>query len=184
MAQKLVAHLTTDQLREHYHSSTRNAEQIRWHALLLKSEGHSAKSIAAIVHRHPDSIRVLIRRYNADGPSVVRDKRADNGGQFLLPAEQLDALREVLKTAPPDHGVWTTAKVAEWIANEIGREQVHSTTGFRYLRRVKHSHQVPRPSHLKSDKAAQEQLKKGASASPRLGERCRTGGDGRGVGTG
>jgi len=169
MAQKLAAHLTTEQLRERYHTCTRNTEQIRWHALLLKSEGRSAKDIAAIVYRHPDSIRVLIRRYNAEGVEAVRDKRQDNGGAFLLPAEKYDALREALSSAPPDHGVWTTAKVADWIADETGRDQVHSTTGFRYLRRIKRSHQAPRPSHLKSDEAAREQLNEGGSSEHEAG---------------
>jgi len=78
MAQKLAAHLKREQLRERYHTCTRSTEQTHWHALLLKSEGHSAKGFAAIVHRHPDSIRALVRRYNAEGVEAVRDKRQDN----------------------------------------------------------------------------------------------------------
>jgi len=53
-----------------------------------------------------------------------RHQRREPPSHALLNAEQLEQLRSSLKQTPPDKGLWTGPKVADWIAKKTGREKV------------------------------------------------------------
>jgi hypothetical protein len=55
-------------------------------------------------------------------------------------------LAKALRTSAPDGGLWTAPKVAAWITDKTGQE-VHQTTGWRAMRRLGFSLQVPRPAN-------------------------------------
>jgi transposase len=78
----------------------------------------------------------------------------------LLNAEQLEQLRSSLKQPPPDKGLWTGPKVADWIAKKTGREKVWPQRGWDYLKKCRYSSQRPRPHHTKADPVAQQEFKK------------------------
>ena len=78
----------------------------------------------------------------------------------LLTTQQLEKLSIVLKEVPPDKGIWTGPKVAQWIGAEIGREKVWPQRGWDYLKKCRYSLQTPRPRHKKGDKIEQEKFKK------------------------
>ena len=60
------------------------------------------------------------------------------------------ALTAALGEAPPEGGLWTSAKVAAWIAARTGRERVAPQRGWDYLKRTGHSRQAPRPRHARA----------------------------------
>ena len=105
----------------------------------------------------PRTIREIAQRYRQFGPVALVDQRAHSPGAApILVAEQQDELREALQNAPPDGGVWTGPKVAQWIAAKTGR-RVHRQRGWDYLRRLKG---IGAPTH--ADKhAAQPQADDG-----------------------
>jgi transposase len=62
----------------------------------------------------------------------------------------LERLRVRLADPPPDGGLWTSGKVARWMAGALGREAVSAQRGWEALRRIGWSIQKPRPRHPKA----------------------------------
>jgi transposase len=60
---------------------------------------------------------------------------------------------------PADAGIWTSQKVADWLASKRGKK-VNVARGWEWLKRLGFSLQTPRPRHAKADKQAQEAFKK------------------------
>ena len=80
-------------------------------------------------------IEQLVVRYNAEGPESLGDLRRRNGAAArVLKPEVLDKLRVRLKEPPNDGGLWTSAKVAAFIARELGLEQVAVQRGWEALK--------------------------------------------------
>lgn len=156
---KLEPHLSVAELQQRYRTARDASEARRWQALWLLSQDQPIGSVATIVGLHRNSLRALIKRYNSRGPAAVSDARASNPGsrQPYLTAEQEDALRAALSQPPPDGGVWNGARVARWIAQVTGRQQVYRQFGWAVLRRLGLSLQVPRPRHRQAATPEQQQ---------------------------
>ena len=115
-------------------------------------------------------IEPLLARYNADGPAALGDLRRNNGATAsLLKPELLDRLRERLRTPPDDGGVWTSPKVAVWMAAELGLERVAPQRGWEALKAIGWSIQAPRPRNPKAASPEQQAAYKKSSPpwSPR-----------------
>ena len=94
---------------------------------------------------------LLSRAYNPHGPEsaqTVKRNRQWGGREACLAwgTDEERDLREALSRAAPDGGIWTAAKVASWLSERRGRE-VHMVTGWRTLKRLRYSSQLPRPQH-------------------------------------
>jgi hypothetical protein len=85
---------------------------------------------------------------NADGPAALGDLRRRNGGvpSVLRPA-LLERLRARLTQPPPDGGMWSSRKVADWMAGERGLAEVLPQRGWEALKAIGGSAQKPRPRH-------------------------------------
>ena len=95
-------------------------------------------------------MRNLVNRYNEGGKDSLRDLRHDNPGEScLLSEKQQESLAKALGKDAPGMSLWTGSKVAQWI-EEKTEVKVHATTGWRYLVRLDHSLQIPRPRHRKA----------------------------------
>ena len=68
----------------------------------------------------------------------------------MLKPEVLDKLRVRLEEPPDDGGLWTSAKVAAFIARELGLERVAVQRGWEALKACGMSIQTPRPKNPKS----------------------------------
>jgi transposase len=157
----LADHLPEPELARRYRETSRPNERSRWHVLWLKAQGYSTPEVARIVGYSLDWTRKLVRRYNADGPDAVADRRRSNTGATpLLSDEDRAALDEALRDAAPDGGSWNGPKVARWIAERTGREAVHAQRGWEALRALGYTAQTPRPRHRKADAEAQAAFKK------------------------
>ncbi len=155
----LADHLPEAELARRYREATYPVERTHWHTLLLKARGYSTPETARIVGYSPDWTRKLVRRYNADGPAAVGERRRHNAGAApLLSNDDRVALDEALRQSAPDGGPWNGPKVARWIAERIGRESVHDQRGWEALRALGYTAQTPRPRHGKAE--AQEAFKK------------------------
>jgi len=103
----------------------------------------------SIVDLHRNSVQALVKRYNADDPAAVNNRRATNPGSRrpYLSAEQEHALRAALAQPHPDWGLWNGARVARWIAQTTGREHVYRQYGWAVLPRLGLSPQMPPRPH-------------------------------------
>src|SRR4051794_947374 len=91
--------------------------QVIW----LLARGHTIADVAAVTSFVPRWIEQLLARYNAHGPDALGDLRRRNGGvPSVLRPELLERLRARLTQPPPDGGLWSSRKVAAWMASELG----------------------------------------------------------------
>ena len=76
------------------------------------------------------------------------DRRRANGAKpRMLTPEMLAKLRERVATPPDDGGVWTSKKVAAFMAAELGVAGVAEQRGWEALRAIDWTIQRPRPQH-------------------------------------
>ncbi|MCB9765124.1 MAG: IS630 family transposase [Alphaproteobacteria bacterium] len=134
----------------------------QWQVILLAMRGHSARSISELTGVSRSWLFEIVRRYNAEGPASMGDRRANNpGAARLLDEEGLVALAEALEGRPADGGLWSGRQVVDWIRERTGRT-VDETTAYRYMKRLGYRRRRPRPSHVQADPDAQEDFKRRA----------------------
>src|SRR4051794_27750743 len=85
------------------------------------------------------------------------------------------AVKARLLEPPPDGGLWTSPKVAAWMAGELGLAEVLPQRGWEALKAIGWSVQKPRPRHPASATPEErEAFKKSWSRpSPRSGRSTR-----------
>jgi transposase len=165
MARKLPLHphLPVTELSHRARHAPTLVEARRWQLLALIADDKTVKDAAALVGLNVYYARRVVRRYNRDGPSSLRDHRLEQQPpppSPLLTAEQQQELAEAVQGPSPGGGLWTGPDVARWIAAKTGRDVVAPQRGHDYLRRIGMSPQRPRPRHTEADPAAQEAFKK------------------------
>ena len=168
MAQ-VVGHLDLEELQAGYRRGGDASLARHYQVIWLLAQGRSCREVAGVTGFAPRWVEQLLARYNAFGPSSLGDRRRGNGAApTVLTPEMLEAVRERLKTAPDDGGVWTARKVAAYMAAELGRA-VAEQRGWEALRAIGWTIQSPRPQHAEAaTPEEQEAFKKGSRRpSPR-----------------
>jgi transposase len=162
----LADHLSSEALRRRYLSCTEHVERTRWHGLWLLSQGRHSSEVAALLGHTPKWVRRVAGRYNRGGPAAVADARHGNRGHApLLNAAQSEALVQALQGSASDGTPWSGPKVAQWMAQQLGRP-IHPQRGWEYLRRTGPTPQRPRPRHQEADAEAQACFPAGPAAHP------------------
>lgn len=146
----IVPHLTPEEIARRYRSCRRGVEETHWQVLWLLTRPDrplTPAQAAEQVGLTPGWARAILKRWNAEGPDGLADRRAaTNGGHRKLSTEQQLDLWDALQHAPPDGGLWTGPKVAAYVRDRWG-VVVCKQTGWEWLRGLGFSPQVPRPSH-------------------------------------
>ncbi len=162
-----VRHRTANQIRAKYRSCRHPVEKVRWHALWLLArtdEPRTPAQVAGLVGLSDVTVRAILHRWNARGPDGLTDGRKGNGSDPKLSARRRDALYAALQERPPDGGLWTGPKVARYVRDRWGIA-VGPVTGWRWLRDLGFTLQVPRPSHPRSaDRPTRRRWKKTCDA--------------------
>jgi Winged helix-turn helix len=78
----------------------------------------------------------------------------------------LDKLRLLLRQPPPDGGLWSGRKVANWMAGELGLLSVAPQRGWEALKAIGWSIQPPRPKNRKSASPEETAAFKKTSRTP------------------
>src|SRR3954469_221367 len=130
-------HLSVSALEQQYRScadvtATRHVQTI-W----LLAKGHDIAAVSATVSYARRWVERLLARYNAQGPQALGDLRRRNGtSPSVLKPDLLDKLKARLHEPPPDGGLWTTPKVARWMAGELGLAEVLPQRGWEALKAI------------------------------------------------
>jgi transposase len=145
----VVRHRTANQARAKYRACRHPVEKVRWHAiwLLLRTDApRPPAQVAELVGLSAVTTRAVLRRWNAAGPAGLADRRRGNGSKPRLTEARRAALLAALGRRPPDGGLWTGPKVAAYVRDRWG-VSVWPQTGWRWLRDLGFTLQVPRPRH-------------------------------------
>ncbi len=160
----IASHLSAAELEARYATAADPVSKSHFHAIWLLFLGYAANDVAAILSFSVRWVNLLLKRYNEQGPDSLEDLRQGNGAApAILTPEALIELKERLKTAPDDGGLWTGPKLARWLAKFHALKSVHNQRGWEALIAVKYTIQKPRPRHPKAaDEEDREALKKTA----------------------
>src|SRR3954452_13689611 len=114
-----------------------------------------------------------VARQNGIAPGLLFTWRRQSS---VLKPDLLEKLKARLLNPPPDGGLWTSPKVAAWMAGELGLAEVLPQRGWEALKAIGWSVQKPRPRHPASATPEErEAFKKSWSRlSPRSGASTRT----------
>jgi transposase len=157
---EIKPHLSIEQLAARYRESKDVVERSHYQMIWLLAQGQTTAEVAQVTGYTAYWVRVIARRYNAQGDSGLSDLRHVNpGGECMLSAAQQAELEQALQSPPADGGLWSGPKVARWMAALLGRS-VHEQRGWDYLRRLGYSAQLPRPRHAKANAEEQAAFKK------------------------
>jgi transposase len=170
-------HLSVVELEERYVACSDATTSRHFQTIWLLARGHTVSQVAATTAFGERWIEQLLARYNAEGPGVLGDLRRHNGAAAtILKPELLARLRVRLVDPPADGGVWTSRKVAAWMAGELGLAFVAPQRGWEALKAIGWSIQTPRPKNPKSaSPEEQEAFKKSLpTSSPRKPQNIRT----------
>ena len=166
----VVKHLSVAELEERYEACEDVTSSRHFQAIFLLAQGRSTRETAEITSFGQRWIEQLLERYNSVGPTALGDLRRDNGARAsVLKPELLERLRERLNEPPPDGGRWTSAKVARWMADELGLAKLAPQRGWEALKALGWSIQKPRPRNPKAATEDEQEAfkKKSPRSSPK-----------------
>ncbi len=160
----ITSHLSAAELEARYETAADPVSKSHFHTIWLLTLGYTSSEVAAILSFSARWVRLLVKRYNEQGPDSLGDRRQGNGAApAILTPEALSSLKERLKTPPGDGGLWTGPKVARWLASFHSLKSVHDQRGWDALIAIEYSIQKPRPRHPKAaGKEDRDALKKTA----------------------
>src|SRR5215210_2965834 len=144
---RVAGHLRVEDLEAGFRSARDPTAARHFQVIWLLARGHTIADVAAVTSFVPRWVEQLLARYNAKGPDALGDLRRRNGGvpSVLRPA-LLECLRARLTQPPPDGGLWSSRKVAAWMAGELGLAEVLPQRGWEALKAIGWSVQKPRPA--------------------------------------
>jgi len=174
---RVAGHLSVEDLEAGFRSARDPTATRHFQVIWLLARGHTIADVAAVTSFVPRWIEQLLARYNAHGPEALGDLRRRNGGvpSVLRPA-LLERLRARLEAPPPDGGLWSSRKVAAWMAGELGLAAVLPQRGWEALKAIGWSVQKPRPRHPASATPEEREVfqKSWSRLSARSGPSTRT----------
>lgn len=145
---RVVEHVSVSELEERFRAAEDPTLARHVQVIWLLARGHTTAEVSAVTSFVPRWIEQLLARYNAEGPPALGDLRRRNGRvATLLTPDLLERLRVRLAHPPPDQGLWTSGKVARWMAGELGLASVSAQRGWEALQKLGWSIQTPRPRH-------------------------------------
>src|SRR4051794_12358639 len=174
---RVAEHLSIAELEERFRTAKDPILARHVQVIWLLAQGHTSAEVSTVTSFVPRWIEPLRARYNAEGFAALGDLRRHNGrAPSLLKPDLLERLRVRLADPPPDGGLWTSGKVARWMAGELGLASVCVQRGWEALRAIEWSIQKPRPRH---PKAATPEEKSTPPPRPEAGPAPRLGAQGR-----
>jgi hypothetical protein len=144
-------HLSVSALEQQYRSCPDVTAARPVQTIWLLAKGHHIAEVAATVAYARRWVERLLARYNAEGLKALGDLRCRNGkspsgkSPSVLKPDLLDKLKARLREpppdggppdggppdgGPPDGGLWSSRKVAAWMAGELGLAAVLPQRGY------------------------------------------------------
>ena len=153
---ELATHLSVGELktRARARQGVDPKETRRWQALWLFAQGQSTTPVSAATGLSASWADEIKRRYNAQGPTGVRDghRQQPGGARPLLSEAQRHALAAAIDVPVPARlggGLGSGRKVALWVKAATGHA-IRPQQGCVYLRQLGFGLRVPRPRHRKA----------------------------------
>lgn len=130
---QVAAHLTPDELEQYYRQAVDPVERSYFQIIWLLACGKRVREVAEVTGYCANWIRILVRRYNQEGPTTLADQRQHNSGAspLLVFSTPPAVTAPRFSQAPPDGGLWAGPKIARWMGEQLGRT-IHPQRGWEY----------------------------------------------------
>jgi transposase len=162
----VAEHLSIEVLEPRYRGCKDARAARHFQTIWLLAQGHTIVEVGALTSFVPRWIEELLARYNLVGEPALGDLRRHNGAKpSVLKPELLERLKLRLTEPPPDGGLWTCRKVANWMADQLGLDKLAPQRGWEALKAIGWSIQSPRPKNPKA--AAPDEQAAFKKSSPR-----------------
>jgi transposase len=159
-------YLSIEVLEQRYRACEDARAARHYQTIWLLAQGHTIPEVGALTSFVPRWIEELLARYNLVGEKALGDLRRHNGARpSVLKPELLARLKVRLEEPPPDGGLWTSRKVANWMAHQLGLDKLAPQRGWEALNAIGWSIQSPRPKNPKAAGAEEQAAFK--KSSPR-----------------
>lgn len=154
-------HLSIEELEIRYRQAKDTVEKTHYQIIWLLAKGLTTEEVVTSTGYSRSWIYELVWGYNRIGVKTLGDHRHQNLGSRkpLLNEVQMAHLWQALQEPPTEGGLWNGRKVADWIAQLIGRA-VSRQRGWEYLKQMEYRLRVPRPAHTESSLSEQDEWKK------------------------
>ena len=157
---ELKAQHSVAELKAQFRACTCAVERRRTQVVWWLLEGRSRKEVMELSAYSSFSLRDIIKRYNQQGLAGLKDRRHENpGAPSLLSDEEILRLAQVIRKDYAEGKVWDGRKVVNWLRRELDKD-VYLSRAYEYFAATGFSLQMPRPAHVKADRAEQERFKK------------------------
>ena len=132
-------HLSVEELEERFVGCEDATASRHFQVIWLLARGHTISQVSGTTAYGERWIEQLL------------DLRRRNGAPAtILKPDLLAKLRLRLDDPPPDGGLWSSRKVAAWMAGELNLTSVAPQRGWEALKAIGWSIQKPRPKNPKS----------------------------------
>ena len=154
---------SVEELRACYRASSDAVERRRLQVIWFLTEGKSRSEVAKLTAYNRISICEVVKRYNSEGLTGLRDRRHENPGcPPLLDDSDRARLLRAMHQSTEEEDVWNAVKIQSWIKENLDKE-VYLQRAYELLDVLGFSLQSPRPQHAKADLELQDEFKKTSS---------------------
>ena len=159
-----VNKVTSEQLAkldELYRQSKDPKLRERAQIILLATEQEMlAPEIGRIVRRNEQTVRIWIKRFNAEGIEGLKDNPRPGAPKEITPAYEkqlIEVVRQRPRSLKQPYSLWTLRRLADYMAEETGLRFSHMT-----VKRIlaKHDIVLRRPQHTVSSPDPEYKVKK------------------------
>src|SRR4029453_2301599 len=162
-------HLSVSALEQRYRSCTDVTAARHVQTIWLLAKGHTLAEVPATVSFARRWVERLLARYNPPGAQTRGNLGSRKGtSPSVLRPDLLEKLKARLLEPPPDGGLWTSPKVAAWMAGELGLAEVLPQRGWEALKAIGWTVQKPRPRHPAAATPEEREAFKKSSSRPSL----------------
>ena len=134
---RLEPHLSLDELKQRIRRSRESVTKQQLRVILWVMQGMTQREAAEKIGYSAAWVHAIIRRYNLEGPTALRDHRKDNPGRpYRLSAEVRAEMRELVSKAPEGGGVWTGPLLVKWARERTGDYEIDNKRGWEWLRQM------------------------------------------------
>lgn len=112
-------------LRRRYDDAPDPDTRSRSQMILLTQQDYTAPKIAASVLRSDDTVRRVLKRFQAAGPDAMPRRSAPGGPRTVTPAWEAELLRVIDRdphTVGVESATWTTRLLAAYLARATGSD--------------------------------------------------------------
>jgi transposase len=155
----LARGITQDEAKRYMQAAKDKAAYRRWQTIWLFASGTNIKEIPAITQVSLVTTYKTIHRFNAGGPEAMNTKKRGGRTWGKVSLEQETALLNEL-VDDSTKGLIVTAKTIKQKAEKDWQVSVSTCYIYDLMKRHDWRKIVPRPTHPKADKEAQEEFKK------------------------